>query len=299
MKNYDIDPDKLKLVFENTTATYKFYWFFALLDSIRAGSAYQTISFTELVARMMSHAWKPLLAGAFSFGKCDALLPRIQLLIFQSELKANDVEKRVFCYIMEHHDDPLIQELVRKMTQYVPYRFLYPWLGADKTNRETAFASLDFNKYRCPYGICKKAIQLNPGWIEYLTDHLDILYDFTMLNLLNFLKKHNDNIVLPDDECVSTTADGYQVNSFSQLGVRYVAEEKGRFNNDEVAVLKKHIRQQNNVLNSYQRILNLLTDSKVGCSMTFNGPVGQAIGHVGTIEDINDDKSYDRNIQHR
>lgn len=247
MREYDVDPQKLAEVFQNTTATYKFYWMLALIDCIRAGKIYQDITFTEMVARMIAKAWAPLTSGMFSFGKGDAMWARVTNLIFATELKNCDTEERVLSYITHHSSDPVVKMIVDKMTNYVPYRFLYPWLGFNERNKPIEIASQDFVKNRCPYSINKKTIKINPAWAQYLMDHADILEGFTKYYLTIFLMKFNDNIVLPEEESLSMTADGSYTSMNSQMG--FASEPLPQYEtNREIADLKKQVSDLNKII---------------------------------------------------
>lgn len=214
MKHYNVDPQKLSEVFDNTTATYKFYWMLALLDVVRYGNCNEAITFTEMVARMIAKAWAPLTSGLITFSKMDRLSSRIHRLIFTTELKNCDCEERVCAYIMNNAEDPNVKEVVQQMTKYVPYRFLYPWLGYNPSNKRTEELSNGIFANCCPYSIIGNAIKINKDWIEYLNDHVVILEGFAKYNLTYYLMKYNNNIILPTEEVASATADG-MVNTFN------------------------------------------------------------------------------------
>lgn len=277
MKTYDVDPDKLAQVFDNTTATYKYYWFLALLEQIREGKAYQIITFAEMVAAMISKAYAPITSGQFTFGKCDALIKRTMSIIYNSELKACDVEERVRTYIIEHSHEPLIKDIIDKMTKYVPYRFLYPWIGT-MTNGETATASQDFETNKCPYAIVKKAIRLNPAWVQYFSDHLTFFEDFGLLELQRFLMAYNENIFMADNETIA--AGGYSTSYSSQMG--FAAESVPEYGKKpQYAELEKKykqtLRELNEMKNNLRKVLSIVHPSNI-----FNfGPSTQIDNHDG------------------
>lgn len=51
----NLDICKLAAVFNNTSATYKFYWLLAIVESAELGKT--TITKQELFARMVTNAW--------------------------------------------------------------------------------------------------------------------------------------------------------------------------------------------------------------------------------------------------
>lgn len=277
MKTYDVDPEKLAQVFDNTTSTYKFYWLLSLLEQIKEGKAYQTISFTEMVATMISKAWNPITSGQFTFGKCDSLIQRTRLLIFGSELKVYDVEDRVRKYIIENPNLPLIKDIVDKMTKYVPYRFLYPWIGT-MSNSESSAASRDFETYRCPYCIEKKTIRLNPVWIQYLTDNLPFIESYAKMGLQYYLLSYNDNIMLADNDVVATTSDGYSISTASQMGLACEGSTSYAKSEDVQSELRKTRRELNEMRNNFRKILALVQPSSI---INNFGPSTQIDNHDG------------------
>lgn len=254
MKHYDVDPDKLAQVFYNTTSTYKFYWMLALLHQIKEGKAYKCISFTEVVASMIAKAWGPVTCNQFTFGKCDALIKRIWHIIINSELKNNDVEDRVEKYIIAHAEDKEIKEIVEKMTKYVPYRFLYPWIG-NISNGQTAIQSQNFEANRCPYCIIGKNIRFNPAWVDYLVDHIVFLEAFAKLFLNYFLYQYNHNLIFADNDIAMQTADGQSSTLMSSIGL--ASESPTPYNqSDEVKALRNELKKKQQEYNKIKGYLD-------------------------------------------
>lgn len=80
--------NKLKIshlvqIYNNTVATYKFYWFIALLDIVVKEQRRQ-ISFWEIIVGMITEAWYPIYYFRLSFGKSDSLYN--QIIELQKEL---------------------------------------------------------------------------------------------------------------------------------------------------------------------------------------------------------------------
>ena len=66
-----LEIGKLSAVFGNTTNSYKFYWFLAILDSMKEKED-RLISLNELALRMVANVWYPLDYYKLSFGKQDS-----------------------------------------------------------------------------------------------------------------------------------------------------------------------------------------------------------------------------------
>ena len=62
-------------IFSNTTATYKFYWFVALLDIV-VKERKTRISFWDIIAGMVAESWYPIHYFKISFGKSDSLFDK-------------------------------------------------------------------------------------------------------------------------------------------------------------------------------------------------------------------------------
>jgi len=66
-----VSVSKLSSCFRNTSATYKFYWLLAIIESIETGK--DEITKKELFARMIANAWFTVNYFHVSFGKQDKL----------------------------------------------------------------------------------------------------------------------------------------------------------------------------------------------------------------------------------
>ena len=71
---------------KSTTASYKFYWFLALLDAVRNDVA-SPIPFDYLLSRMVALAWYPSNYFRLSFGKADQLAHCVEVLKKESGCK--------------------------------------------------------------------------------------------------------------------------------------------------------------------------------------------------------------------
>lgn len=70
--------NKLAACFNNTVATYKFYWLFSILKSCENGD--RKIRKKELFSRMISNAWYTVNYFHVSFGKQDLIQDAVQRL---------------------------------------------------------------------------------------------------------------------------------------------------------------------------------------------------------------------------
>ena len=189
--NTKLTISSLSRIFSNTTATYKFYWFVAMLDFV-VKERRNSISFWEIIAGMVAESWYPIHYFKLSFGKSDSLYT--QSLALQQELNipidaSKDKIKRI---LLDNMDDNRIKGLLRVFSLNVPYRFLSPWISYT-TDRDVEYRSQKFES-NCLYALHGESVEVNPAWIDYLTEHYGILHDFTFWNLTLFLQKRNPNV---------------------------------------------------------------------------------------------------------
>lgn len=187
-----VDAGRLSQIFNNTTATYKFYWFVSIINLICTNSNRRVFSFDEIIAGMIAEAWYPIHYFRLSFGKLDSLenntLEIQRILGIPIDANKDYIRQQ----ILNNIDNPSIRRLVHVFTLNVPYRFLSPWIpkssDADVVSQSQVFTN------NCPYAIFDKTILIDNLWVDYLISYAAILKDFSFWNLSIFLQKRNPNV---------------------------------------------------------------------------------------------------------
>ncbi|WP_300729826.1 HNH endonuclease domain-containing protein [uncultured Bacteroides sp.] len=185
----------LSRVFNNTVATYKYYWFISILK-IHARQKDLHISIWDIIISMIANAWYPVKYFRLSFGKSDSISNAIMQLCGILDI-GNESEREIEARLHRAlHDDPRIKPLLRVFTMNVPFRFLSPWIKTSD-DREMVRRSQTFEN-GCLYSLQRIEgewyIDLNPAWDTYLTEHTAILTDFAYWNLTLFLQVRNPNV---------------------------------------------------------------------------------------------------------
>ena len=191
-ENINTTSNKLSSVFNNTTASYKFYWFISLLQLfVERGD--RNIPIKDILVRMICNAWYPINYFKLNFGFSDKLDQNIDTI--QSILNIPmDISLSDLYEILQNSTNPLVNNLILHFDQHVPFRFLSPWINGSK--RDVVEQSQYF-KNNCLYSLntnINKQIEINPHWVEYLTTNNKILLDFTYWNLLQYLQTRNPNV---------------------------------------------------------------------------------------------------------
>ena len=186
-----ITTKELNQIYNNTVATYKFYWFVSILD-ILVHEKRRKISFYEIIVGMIAEAWYPIHYFRLSFGKSDSLYQQIIAIQQVLEIPIDAPKEVVKSTIYKNINSPRIKSILKVFTLNVPYRFLSPWIKYT-SDFEVAFRSQNYTN-NCIYAIHGEHILINPIWESYLNDHYLILRDFTFWNLTFFIQKRNPNV---------------------------------------------------------------------------------------------------------
>ena len=186
-----LEINRLVQIYNNTVATYKYYWFVAILD-IAVKEQRRQISFWKIIVGMIAEAWYPIHYFRLSFGKSDSLYNQIIELQKELNIPIDASKKDIKEQILNNLDTPKIKSLLRVFTLNVPYRFLSPWISYTKDSDVIAQSQLFTND--CIYAINDGTIEINAKWEQYLNDNYLILRDFTFWNLTVFLQKRNPNV---------------------------------------------------------------------------------------------------------
>lgn len=186
---------QLSQVFNNTTATYKFYWFLSILQMHNEEEAYR-MSVWDVVIRMVANAWFPIHYFHLSFGSMDSLHTIVTELQWLTSLPMDARNDEIISCLKDNMDNKEVKKLLKTLTLNVPYRFLSPWINytsdSDVIERSHSYEN------GCLYSIQKSKdeffITINPVWNKYLQDYYGILSDFINWNLTLFLQSRNPNI---------------------------------------------------------------------------------------------------------
>ena len=75
-EDQNVNVSLLSSVFNNTTATYKFYWFLSIIECVEEGK--DEIEKRELFSRMIANAWYTVNYFHISFGKQDKIQDAVE-----------------------------------------------------------------------------------------------------------------------------------------------------------------------------------------------------------------------------
>lgn len=194
---------KLSGVFNNTTNSYKYYWFLAILNQVKK-SGTTSFKIDDLVIEMIGEIWYPINYYKLNFGKQDQFSKGIHALKSEFKLEANVLKKDLIVIIHANKENPVVDHLLSNFSRFVPYRFLSPWFkkelkGIPDHQKNVKISDLSIASQKwisdyCPYTIADGSITLNPHWSTYFNLHLSILQKFVYWELVTYLQKNNPNV---------------------------------------------------------------------------------------------------------
>jgi hypothetical protein len=184
-----VSVSKLSSCFRNTSATYKFYWLLAIIESIESGK--EVIPKNELFARMIANAWYTVNYFHVSFGKQDKLQQAIEKLKEIEKLDVDTSNVKIFEKLIQSTNKETITELSH-FDRNVPFKFLSPWLGTHNEKLMYQLSQENFNYP--PYSLYKDCILMQPDWLDYFKRNSGVLKDFCFWNLSLFLQSKNPNV---------------------------------------------------------------------------------------------------------
>ena len=202
--NQSLQIKHLASVFEKTTNSYKFYWFWAVLDLLKEGDQRVEIPFQDILIKMISLSWYTVNYYKLSLGVQDMLSTSIQFIIEHTDLNEDspkkEIEEKLKQLLIEKNKG--IKKSIDNLGRYVPYRFIRPFFamelkGGKKVDKQIKELSTDYfmvNEKAPFYKFGKQSIILHQEWRTYLFVNLRILQDFCLWNLGTFLQSRNPNV---------------------------------------------------------------------------------------------------------
>ena len=200
----------LNRVFDNTAASYKFFWFLAVLELSR--TSHGQLSLRELFVEMAAQAWHPVNLFRLSFDTKDAdekCIDRLQGVL--REIAANEAK----LYDGLRPNSSLIEIRVRLhgyvrelgfLGDLVPMRFLSPFVNGrmpqgtprHRINKEIIriVDELKVSEDAAPYHFTsgRDSLVLHADWQAFFVEHAAILRGFVEIGLVRFLQAKNPTV---------------------------------------------------------------------------------------------------------
>lgn len=186
----------LAACFNDTVATYKYYWFLSILQTVEEGE--HKIAKKKLFSRMISNAWFTVNYFHVSFGKQDKLQIAIQKIKTIEQITIDEKQEVIIQKLIATSN----RESSRTLWHFdknVPHWFLSPWFKnktkeTDAAKKKRIYAASTTFSEKCMYALHDDYIEVNPDWVNYLTSNVRLLKDFCYWNLALYLQSKNPNV---------------------------------------------------------------------------------------------------------
>ncbi|MCG3165669.1 MAG: hypothetical protein POELPBGB_01438 [Bacteroidia bacterium] len=156
-KSNDLPINLLAACFNNTSATYKYYWLLSILQEVENGNL--TVSKRNLFARMISNAWFTVNYFHVSFGKQDLIQDAIQIVNQVESIPIDEKLNSVFQKLLATKNSTTERQLWH-FNKNVPHWFLSPWFPS-MGRYDIYLASKSFSE-KCLYALYEDKIEINP-----------------------------------------------------------------------------------------------------------------------------------------
>lgn len=192
-----VDVRALSRLFSNTTNSYKYLFFLALLDSLERTAFKQNAhSVEELVSDMLVLAWYPHVFFKLSFGKIDKIageLEKVAVVSHTGKFKPWD-KVALRSALRDAIDSP------KELARFVPYRLIRPYFPEIKTSkdhevnglvREMAQSHFTTTRPLYKFGPKDESVEVHPDWLDYLSQNIVIVRAWANWNYLCYMQSAN------------------------------------------------------------------------------------------------------------
>lgn len=172
-------------IFKNTTTSYKYFWFIAILQLLKEESN-SIIGFDKIVSRMVADAWPLIIKERLYLGVYDGLSGTVWY--YKGILyEVPNTSYEIYKYLEDRLYEKNINKPLRKFYKEVPFRFLSPWI----TKEQGGGACFDLEKAFSDdymYGISNNQVVINPSWVRPLLFNYKEYVEYTLENLAAFIE---------------------------------------------------------------------------------------------------------------
>ena len=144
-QSHTLTTRHLNRVFDNTVATYKYYWFLGILDAyVKQGKS--RINVWDIMISMVTNTWYPVNYFRLSFGKSESLYDAIITLQWEYNIPINICINELTELLQVLIQRREVRRLLNFLQMNVPFRFLRPWI--DTSDDKIKSSPADLKKFR-------------------------------------------------------------------------------------------------------------------------------------------------------
>ncbi len=210
----NLDTEKFARMFNKKSQSYKFYWFEAILNMII--NTDRDLTFDEIIDEMICEAWHTvthyhLRLGPTVNGRAENYLEHaINTLNANGTGISQNPSKEELILAIRSSKKVLKEDKVR-LTDYVPYKLLYPffdtkgmeegldYIKSDRHKRLIAYMEKLSDDKNILYTIIdgvglQKKIRVNSHWRKFLIQNYSLIRSWVQYNKAEFLQDRNPGV---------------------------------------------------------------------------------------------------------
>lgn len=181
----DNDIEKLKHAFDKKATSYKYFWLMALLQ-IYKETQEETITYREILIKMVAKAWKYVFPLSGKFPQADQFPVYLSGIQKETKLQYNATELEVEEALDKNFDSLKLKSKLNPLLKNVPYRFLSPWIPF--TSNDDVMNKSWNSDTRCPYELYSDHIVISALWKSTLIDCYESILLLAEYGLESYLK---------------------------------------------------------------------------------------------------------------
>lgn len=196
----ELEIKYLSRLFDNTTQSYKFFWFQAILNNVVTGKS--VISYNEILNEMIADAWYMVTQYHLNLGPCDALESVINYIQGKSSIKPSEKKENIIEYLQKNTDSE-IKKKKNILIRNVPYRLQASFVDKYKSrdwdvSKKQLIPRLNAENhlmyyYSAPKGL-ETTINICPKWSDYFQSNQEIIRGWLKYNMILYLQKRNPSV---------------------------------------------------------------------------------------------------------
>lgn len=198
-----LDVAAFSRLFSHTTNSYKYVFFFSLLDILKRHNfdVSAPISLRDVTVEMLANSWYPHNYFRLSFGVQDKITQKLDSLtleITEPILKFTDTDKKLLRAVISE------QELDNSLVEYVPFRINRPFFQAefrglpdqqvDKLMVKIARENFETRKPLLSYSEDANFVFVHPDWVEYIRINYPIVRGWASWKWLEYMQSRNPSV---------------------------------------------------------------------------------------------------------
>jgi hypothetical protein len=198
-----VDVGALSALFRDTTNSYKYLFFLALLRCLKPWNQVESrVPLRDVIIEVLALAWYPHTLFRLSFGATDQVGKIVDTLSARLGPEKLGFSSTGVARLRADLSKAVSPDEYRALTRYVPFRLLVPFFqpelaGVPERRKEAELARLarrEFGASKPLYRMDGHALLLHPDWATYLSENRSLAEGWAAWHWLGYMQDRNPNV---------------------------------------------------------------------------------------------------------